>query len=78
MNIRNYNNSNNYYTPITIEEYEKCLEEFDWNRLYSNEYYPFLESMNRHFMNIAEKNGEKWKKKYSKIQKKYSNKCKNK
>jgi hypothetical protein len=68
---RNYNNPNNFYIPKTIEEYENCLENFNWNNFFSEDYYPFLETMNRHYMNVAEKNGEKWKEKYTKIQEKY-------
>ena len=71
MNKTYRRNLKTYSTPISVEEYEKYLEEFSWDHLFSDQYYPFLEEINTHFKSIAVESGEKWVEKYKEIYEKY-------
>lgn len=63
-----------YSTPLTLEEYEKYLECFNWEVYFSRDKYdPFVEEINRHMIEISQKNGEVWMKKYLEMYNKYSN-----
>lgn len=65
-------NIHTHNTPLSIEEYEKYIESFNWKALFSEEYDPFLEEIHRHILYLGQINGEKWLEKYLKTKEKYS------